>query len=106
MRAQVGALRKVLPQQSIRVLFRLTLPWAVRIAEVDLHASVDAKLRMQAQLRTLVPCQGVALLLRDRPDRAADGAAYRHGAMAREGGPVLQPPAFPVPRHARQMEQH
>src|SRR3954452_20736631 len=29
-------------------LVRPTLPWAVRIAEVDLHASVDAKLRMQA----------------------------------------------------------
>src|SRR4051794_16497529 len=61
---------------------------------------------MQAQLRALIPCQGLAQLLGQCPDRALDGAAYRLGAMAREGGPVLQPLTFPVPRHARQMEQH
>src|SRR5215218_5057866 len=48
---QVRALREVLPQQPIGVLVRPTLPRAVRIAEVDLHASVDPQLRMLAQLR-------------------------------------------------------
>src|SRR3954465_2587308 len=46
---QVGALRKVLPQQPVRVLVRAPLPWAVRITEVDLHAGVDAQTGMLAQ---------------------------------------------------------
>src|SRR6188472_4407484 len=33
-RAQVGALREVLPQQPVRVLVRAALPRAVRVAEV------------------------------------------------------------------------
>ena len=94
-RAQVRALREVLPQQPIRVLVRPTLPWAVRVAEVDLHASVDPQLRMLAQLRSLVPGQGSSQLLGQRLDRALDGAAYRLGAMAREGGPVLHPLTCP-----------
>src|SRR3954449_2470643 len=39
--AEVGALWKVLPQQPIGVLVRAALPGAVRIAEVDRHASLD-----------------------------------------------------------------
>src|SRR5215208_5940719 len=41
-RAQVGAFGEVLPQQPVGVLVRAALPWTVRIAEVDLHASVDS----------------------------------------------------------------
>src|SRR4051794_35034861 len=40
--AQVGAFREILAQQPIGVLVRPTLPRAVRITEVDPHASVDA----------------------------------------------------------------
>ena len=47
-RAQVSALREVLPQQPIGILVRAALPWAVRIAEVDLHASIDPQLRVLA----------------------------------------------------------
>ena len=34
---EVGPLRKVLPQQAVRVLVRAALPGAARIAEVDRH---------------------------------------------------------------------
>ena len=47
-RAQVGALREVLPQQPVGVLVRAALPRAMRVAEVDLHAGVDPQLRMLA----------------------------------------------------------
>src|SRR3954447_26598215 len=39
-RAEVGALWKVLAQQPVGVLVRATLPGAVGIAEVDRHASL------------------------------------------------------------------
>src|SRR3954468_14808544 len=39
--AQVSALREVLPQQPVGVLVRAALPWAVRVAKVDRHASLD-----------------------------------------------------------------
>src|SRR3954464_14946259 len=56
-RAEVGALWKVLPQQPVGVLVRATLPGAVGIAEVDLHASVDPQLRVLGHLRSLIPGQ-------------------------------------------------
>src|SRR4051794_31315737 len=40
-RAEVGALWKVLAQQPIGVLVRAALPGALGIAEVDRHASLD-----------------------------------------------------------------
>src|SRR3954452_12653753 len=39
--AQVSALREVLPQKPVGVLVRAALPWAVRVAKVDRHASLD-----------------------------------------------------------------
>src|SRR5205823_10053787 len=46
--AQVRALRKVLAQQPIGVLVRPSLPRTVRIAEVDLNASLNPQLGMLA----------------------------------------------------------
>ena len=40
-RAEIGALWKILAQQSVDVLVGAALPWAVRITEIDLDASVD-----------------------------------------------------------------
>src|SRR5215831_15957584 len=36
MRAEIGAFWKILTQQSVGVLVGAALPWAVRIAEIDL----------------------------------------------------------------------
>jgi hypothetical protein len=35
MHAEIGAFRKILTQQSVGILIGTTLPWAVRIAEID-----------------------------------------------------------------------
>ena len=45
-RTQIGAFREVLTQQSVGVLVGATLPWAVRIAEVDLDACIDLETGM------------------------------------------------------------
>src|SRR4051812_21263519 len=55
--AEVGALWKVLPQQPVGVLVRATLPRAVRIAEVDRHASLDPELGVLGHFRSLIPGQ-------------------------------------------------
>src|SRR6266567_6988808 len=52
--AQVGALGEVLAQQPVGVLVAGPLPGAVRVAEVDLDARVDAQLRVAGHLRALV----------------------------------------------------
>ena len=62
-RAQVGALREVLPQQPVGVLVRAALPRAVRIAEVHPHARVDPQLRMLRHLCPLIPSQRPPQLL-------------------------------------------
>src|SRR3954469_18021992 len=49
-RAEVGALWKVLPQQPVGVLVRAALPRAVGIAEVDRHASLDPELGVLGHL--------------------------------------------------------
>src|SRR5215210_8216804 len=51
--AQVGALREVLPQPPVGVLVRAALPRAVRVAEVDRHASLDPELGVLVHLRAL-----------------------------------------------------
>src|SRR5215207_10475413 len=61
--AAVSALWKVLPQQPVGVLVRATLPGAVRVAEVDRHASDDPQLRVLGHLRSLIPGQRASQLL-------------------------------------------
>src|SRR6476469_6534830 len=61
---QVSALREVLPQQPIGILVGAALPRAVRIAEVDLHTSIDQQLRVLAHFRPLIPGQRSSQLLR------------------------------------------
>src|SRR3954453_8192068 len=56
-RAEVGALWKVLAQQPVGVLVRATLPGAVRVAEVDRHASLDPELGVLGHFRSLIPGQ-------------------------------------------------
>src|SRR5215204_2210865 len=60
--AEVGALWKVLPQQPVGVLVRAALPGAVRIAEVDCHASLDPELGVLGHLRSLIPGQRASQL--------------------------------------------
>src|SRR4051812_18375921 len=62
-RAEVGALWKVLAQQPVGVLVRAALPGAVGIAEVDRHASLDPELGVLGHLRSLIPRQRPSELL-------------------------------------------
>src|SRR4051794_36667507 len=55
--AEVGALREVLAQQPVGVLVRAALPGAVRVAEVDRHASLDPELGVLGHFRSLIPGQ-------------------------------------------------
>src|SRR4051812_16124421 len=61
--AEVGALWKVLAQQPVGVLVRATLPWAMGIAEVDRHASLDPELGVLGHFRSLIPRQRLSQLL-------------------------------------------
>jgi hypothetical protein len=82
-RAQVGALRQVLPEQAVGVLVGAPLPGAARVAEVDLHARVDVN-------RTCSPSPS-------RGPTSASGAAARAGAptaparASRIGPPCSRP---------------
>ena len=106
MGAEIGAFREVLAQQPVGVLVGGALPWAVRIAEVDLHARIDLQARVLGHLGTLVPGQRSSQLLGQGGDRARDRLAYRLGSMAGERGAVLARGPLAVARHARQVQQH
>src|SRR5271156_2371572 len=63
MHRQVGALRKVLSQQAIGVLVRPALPWALRIAKIDVDVGRQRKSTMSRQFLAAVPGQGLIQLL-------------------------------------------
>src|SRR3546814_20451320 len=89
MAAQIRAFRKVLAQQTIRVLVGATLPWALRIAEVDRQAGVDAQLGMLGHFRSLIPCERLTQLLRKLCHPANNRFADCFRALSRERGSVL-----------------
>jgi precorrin-6x reductase len=43
MDCQVASLRKVLPEQSIRIFIAASLPWAARVTEVDFNSCAFSK---------------------------------------------------------------
>ena len=55
MHRQVGALRKVLPQQAIGALVRPALPRALRIAKIDVDFSCQRKATMIRQFLSPIP---------------------------------------------------
>jgi hypothetical protein len=55
--AQVGAFGEVLAQQPIGILVGAALPWALRIAEVDLDSRVDFETIMLSHFGSLIPSQ-------------------------------------------------
>src|SRR3981081_3979107 len=61
--AQIGTFREVLAQQPVGVLVGAALPRTLRIAEVDLHASVDLQAGVLGHLGPLIPGQRPAELL-------------------------------------------
>src|SRR5712672_2088114 len=57
MHRQVGALRKVLSQQTIGVLIRAALPWALRIAKINVDVCRQREASMVRKFLTPVPGQ-------------------------------------------------
>ena len=54
---QVGALREVLAQETVRVLVRSTLPRALRVTEIDLNVCRDRELLVCRHLQPAIPGQ-------------------------------------------------
>ena len=60
---QVGSLGKVLSQQTVGVLIGSSLPWALRITEVDIDIGRERKSSMIRKFLTPVPGQGLIQLI-------------------------------------------
>src|SRR6202000_927123 len=96
---EIGALWKVLAQQSVGVFVGTALPRTVRIAEVDLHACIDLQTCVLSQLSSLIPRQRPPQLLRQSDDHsrgavrtAARGHATRKRGRALHMGPDRRSP--------------
>src|SRR5712671_6456788 len=64
MHRQVGALRKVLSQQTIGVLIRAALPWALRIAKINVDVCRQREPSMVRKFLATVPGQRFIQLAR------------------------------------------
>src|SRR5690242_1322568 len=105
MHAEIGAFWKVLAQQSVGVLVGAALPWAVRIAEIDLDASVDLQACVLSHLSPLIPSQRPAQLLRQSDNSSRNGVAHRLGTMSGERGSVLHASLMAMIHHTWQVQQ-
>src|SRR5271170_4073712 len=105
MYAEVGSLWEVLAQQAVGILISAALPWAVRVAEVDLQPSVNPQAHMLRHLCALIPGEGSSHLLGQGDDGARNSLADRYCPMTGKGGPILDPSDFAVGCQAWQMQQ-
>ena len=104
--AQVRAFREVLTQQPVRVLVGATLPWALRVAEVDLHARVDLETIMLGHFGSLIPSQRTTQFFGQGDDGARNRIAHGLSSMSRERRTILHARSFAVPGEAGKMQQH
>src|SRR5258708_29652105 len=81
-----------------------TLPWALRIAEVDLQTCIDLQARVLCHLGTLVPSQRSSQLLGQGGDGARNCVAYSFGSMAGERRTILHAGFLTVTCHSRQVQ--
>src|SRR5271170_5531838 len=105
MYTEISALREVLAQQAVSILVSAALPWAMRVAEVDLQSSINSQVYMLRHLCALIPGQGLTNLLGQGDDGACDSCADRFCTMTGKRGSVLDPCEIAIGRHARQMQQ-
>jgi len=103
--AQIRAFREVRAQQPVGIFVGATLPRAVRVAEIDLHAGVDLQACVLGHLSPLIPRQRPAELLRQGEDRARDGVTHGLGPVSGKRGSVLHASLMAMARHARQVQQ-
>src|SRR6478672_11534356 len=101
--SEVGALRKVLPQQSIGILVRPSLPRTVGIAEVDSDPGGFSQFGMTRQFLTSVPRHRPAQMIRQRCQRHRERVPNRFRSVPRQRWPVLDRRSRAVAVLARQM---
>ena len=77
--------------QAVGVFVRAALPRALRVAEVDGQASVDAQPCVLSHLCSLVPCQRPAELLGQGRDRRSDRVPDGFGTVSSQRWTVLGP---------------
>jgi len=106
MPAQVRAFGEVLPQQTVGILIRPSLPWTMGIAEVDRQARVDPELGVLSHLHSLVPGQRFAQVVWQHRNRGSNRVANRLGAMASESGSILRAEPMAVATHPGEVHQH
>ena len=88
MSTEIGAFGEVLTEETVGVLVGATLPWCLRVAEVDVEVGIFAELGMLRHLGALVPRQRPAELVGQSRDRHSDLFTHGLGAMAGESGPL------------------
>src|SRR4051812_48003104 len=86
---EVGAFRKVLAQHAVGVLVGASLPRAVGVSEVDRDAGLDREGSMGSELFAAVPGERSTELIRHRREAVDECVTHRFGAVAAEGGTVL-----------------
>ena len=89
MHAEISALWKVLAQQAIRILVSAALPWAMRVAEVDLQPRINSQVHMLRHFCPLIPGQGLSNLLGQGDNGARDSRADRLCTVTGKRGSVL-----------------
>jgi hypothetical protein len=77
MNRQIGTLGKHLPEQRVCVLAGPSMPGAVRVAEVDVHAGVANKIAMPGHLFALAVGQGLTHRLRDLVELEGEASQCR-----------------------------
>ena len=106
MRAEIRAFREILAQQTVGVLVAAPLPWALRVAEVDLDAGIDLEAGVLRHLGALVPGERASQFLGQGGDGTRDRVTNRLGAVSCKRRPVLDARPSTMTLHARQMQQH
>ena len=102
--AQVRAFREVLPQQTVRVLVRPSLPRAARIAEIDCQPGIDSKLSMLSELGALIPGQRTSQVRWQRLDLLGDRIPNGGRTPPGQGRTVLHTAPGHMPPHTRQVQ--
>ena len=103
---EVGAFGEVLAEETVGVVVGSTLPWTLRVAEVDVEVGVCAELSVLGHFDSLVPGQRAAELLGQGGDRRSDSVSYGLGAVAGKRGPVVDSLLFSVAWHGWEVSQH
>jgi len=99
--AEIRALGKVLAKHAVGVLVAATLPWALRVAEVDLETGIDPQLRVLSHLGPLVPSQWAMQMGRQAADRLYGGIPDSLGTMTGKGESIFTDLPAPCPSMRR-----